>query len=212
MISGISHDLRTPLTAMKGSVRGILDGVANTPEKQQQYLEIAYQKTCDMDLLLQKLFYFSKLQTGNMPFYKRTINLVDWIGHYVHDRSNEMAQDNWTMEYVPAARKVEICVDTDQLKRVFDNVIENSIKYAKTTNLKVRILVEHTNDKVIITIRDNGSEIDQAIIDHLFEQFYRGDESRNSKQDGNGLGLIYLQTHSRATWWHNQSHKIIREW
>lgn len=60
---GISHDLRTPLTSVKGYIKGMLDGVANTPEKQRQYLEISYRKSCDMEKLLQKQFFFSKLET-----------------------------------------------------------------------------------------------------------------------------------------------------
>lgn len=67
MIAGISHDLRTPLTSVKGYIKGLRDGVANTPEKQEQYLSIAYQKACDMAVLLEKLFFFSKLETGNLP-------------------------------------------------------------------------------------------------------------------------------------------------
>lgn len=62
MVSGISHDLRTPLTSVKGYIKGMIDGVANTPEKVQRYLQISYQKACDMDVLLQKLFFSQSLK------------------------------------------------------------------------------------------------------------------------------------------------------
>lgn len=75
MVLGISHDLRTPLTSVKGYIKGMIDGVANTPEKVQRYLQISYQKACDMDVLLQKLFFFSKLETGNMPFFTKEVNV-----------------------------------------------------------------------------------------------------------------------------------------
>lgn len=84
MVSGISHDLRTPLTSVKGFIKGLLDGVAKTPEKKQQYLQISYQKACDMELLLQKLFFFSKLETGNMPFYLQKIEIGKWVEEYVY--------------------------------------------------------------------------------------------------------------------------------
>ena len=75
MISGISHDLRTPLTSVKGYIKGLQDGVANTEEKRRQYLDIAYSCACDMEGLLAKLFYYSKLETGNMPFYKQKTDM-----------------------------------------------------------------------------------------------------------------------------------------
>lgn len=67
MIAGISHDLRTPLTAVRGTIKGLMDGVASTPERQNRFLKTAYRRTGDMDVLLNQLFYLSKLETGNMP-------------------------------------------------------------------------------------------------------------------------------------------------
>lgn len=69
LVAGISHDLRTPLTSVKGYIKGMRDGVANTPEKQERYLDIAYRKSCDMERLLQRLLYFSRLETGNLPMF-----------------------------------------------------------------------------------------------------------------------------------------------
>ncbi len=90
MITDISHDLRTPLTSVKGFLKGMLDGVASTPEKQKMYMEIAYKKACSMDVLLDKLFYFSKLETKNMPMYLMTVDLKSYLSEYCEALSPEL--------------------------------------------------------------------------------------------------------------------------
>lgn len=90
MITDISHDLRTPLTSVKGFLKGMLDGVASTPEKQKIYMEIAYKKACSMDVLLDKLFYFSKLETKNMPMYLMNVDLKSYLSEYCEALSPEL--------------------------------------------------------------------------------------------------------------------------
>ena len=189
MISGISHDLRTPLTSVKGYIKGIKDGVANTSKKQDQYLNIAYKKACEMDILLQKLFYFSKLDTGNMPFYKQETELSKWISSYVKEKSEELSQKNIILKFEPDRFEHKVSIDVEQIKRVFDNIIENSVKYVGIDNIILELHLFKEDTKVCICISDNGHGIEDEKLPHLFEQFYRGDESRNSKIDGNGLGL-----------------------
>ena len=85
LVAGISHDLRTPLTSVKGYIKGLRDGVAQTPEKQARYLDVAYQKACEMDVLLQRLFYFSKLETGNLPMFLQPCDLGDFVRRFAHE-------------------------------------------------------------------------------------------------------------------------------
>lgn len=189
MISGISHDLRTPLTSVKGFIKGMLDGVANTPQKQEQYLRISYQKACDMEVLLQKLFFVSKLETGNMPFFKQRIDLAAWLGTYAKEKAEEGKEKNYDIWF--EAQNDACCadIDTEQTKRVFDNLIENSIKYAQADPLEIKIRVEEAGEKIRVTFADNGAGIAPEKLPHVFDQFYRGDESRSTRKDGSGLGL-----------------------
>lgn len=90
MIAGISHDLRTPLTAVRGTIKGLMDGIASTPEKQERFLETAYRRTGDMDLLLNQLFYLSKIETGNMPVTLRKIEISSFIQNYVQAKQGLM--------------------------------------------------------------------------------------------------------------------------
>ncbi|WKY45111.1 HAMP domain-containing sensor histidine kinase [Eubacteriaceae bacterium ES2] len=187
MISGISHDLRTPLTSIKASIKGILDGVASTPDKQQQYLTIAYRKANDMEGLLKKLFFISKLETGNMPFFRKHVDLGDWLEKYADEKRHE--NDQLTIDLEKDDGSYNVMIDSEQMKRVFDNLLENSIKYAGVEALKITLSLKQQADKIKIRFSDNGLGLEETKIPHVFEQFYRGDESRNTKNEGSGLGL-----------------------
>ncbi|MDD3219533.1 MAG: HAMP domain-containing sensor histidine kinase [Lachnospiraceae bacterium] len=189
MVSGISHDLRTPLTSVKGYVKGMLDGIANTPEKQQRYLEMSYQKACDMDELLQKLFYFSKLETGNMPFFLQKTELNSWMEKYISEKQIEAEEKGYSITLKKEIINCFVQMDVEQMKRVFDNLIENSLKYADASVVEISASMEKRDKDVVISVKDNGNGIDDEKLLHVFEQFYRGDESRTSKNDGSGLGL-----------------------
>lgn len=129
MIAGISHDLRTPLTAIRGTIKALLDGVASTPERQRKFLETAYRRTGDMDILLNQLFYMSKLETGNMPLNLNTIELSAFIENYVKGKRELL--ENERIELTADTKGITgyVSVDGEQLQRVFDNLLENSRKY-----------------------------------------------------------------------------------
>lgn len=190
MISGISHDLRTPLTSVKGYIKGMMDGIANTEDKRRQYLEIAYKKSCDMDVLLSKLFYFSKLETGNMPFFCRKTNMNTFLQQYVSDKQKEPEMKQVTVILKQEdANEVWCSIDKEQFTRVFDNLLENSIKYGgRPDMLHICFNLKKVEKQIVIEVSDNGNGVQEEKLPHIFEQFYRGDEARVSA-DGSGLGL-----------------------
>ena len=192
MVSGISHDLRTPLTSIKGYIKGMLDGIANTDEKRQEYLSVAYKKACDMEKLLAKLFYFSKLETGNMPFYFQEVSMQTYMEDYVAEKEVEMqTKGSLICGKFEALSGVKCRIDREQMQRVFDNLVENSCKYANPKE-RLEICVEAFSDKsdrIRLVFSDNGQGMEPEKLKHVFEQFYRGDEARNAACDGNGLGL-----------------------
>ena len=192
MIAGISHDLRTPLTAIRGTIKGLLDGVASTPERQEKFLETAYRRTGDMNLLLNQLFYLSKLETGNMPFDFKTIEISDFIRNYVKGKQEIL--ENGQVEITADIKEITgyVSVDPEQLQRIFDNLLENSRKYANVTPLKIKISLEKNKEGFCICVSDNGVGVPEEKIPYIFDEFYRGDESRN-KKEGNGLGLYIVR-------------------
>ena len=140
MIAGISHDLRTPLTSVKGYIKGLRDGVANTQEKQEQYLSIAYSKASEMDVLLQKLFYFSKLETGSLPLSLDNEDMGDFVYRFALQSQEELAQVN--AQIIVDCRTIDnpVQIDTEQMHRVLANLTENALKYAGADRLCISIL------------------------------------------------------------------------
>lgn len=190
MIAGISHDLRTPLTSIKGYIKGLSDGVATTPEKQKQYLDIAYKKSCDMEKLLQRLFYFSKLETGNMPFNFEKIDLAQFVTEFVEETSFELKNEGIELTQICQEGKHYILADIEQIFRIISNLIDNSKKYAEAENLKLEIKVWKENDEEHLSFRDNGKGVPEIMLDSIYDCFFRVDEARGFKNgEGSGLGL-----------------------
>ena len=212
MIAGISHDLRTPLTAMKGTIKGLLDGVASTPEQQKKFLQAAYRRTGDMDMLLNQLLYLSRMETGNMPISMQTIEIGAFLKNYTLSRSARFEEasirecpdgyvkgkqeviENGQEEITADTKGITagVSVDPEQLQRILDNLVENSRKYAETTPLKMKIKLEKTPKGISICFQDNGVGVPEEKLPYIFDEFYRGDESRN-KKEGNGLGLYIVK-------------------
>ena len=194
LVAGISHDLRTPLTSVKGYIKGLRDGVAKTPEKQQTYLDIAYQKSCEMDVLLQRLFYFSKLETGNLPMFLRSGDLGDFVRHFAEEAAPELEQSGGTLEahIFPAAHPVQL--DQEQFFRVLNNLKDNALRYAQAESLCLTLTVWRQGDMECVRFADNGQGVSPDSLPHLFEQFWREDLARSSKNgEGSGLGLYIVK-------------------
>lgn len=192
MIAGISHDLRTPLTAIRGTIKGLLDGVVSAPEHQKRFLETAYRRTGEMDMLLSRLFYISKLETGNMPLAMEKVEISGFIEKYVKERRE--LPENEGIELAADRKGITgyVSADPEQLQRIFDNLLENSRKYGDVTPLKIKIALEKIKGGFRICFSDNGVGVPEEKLPHIFEKFYRGDESRN-KKEGNGLGLYIVK-------------------
>lgn len=191
MVTSISHDLRTPLTSIKGYIKAVLDGVPKTPEITEKYLRIAYDSTDDMDRLLQKLFLFSKMETGQMPLHLKKADLETYIRQFVkeHQKPYEERGMQICLELAPGIP--EGCYDLLQLERVFVNLLENSLRYAKQTPLVVTIRLEKKDSEQIISVSDNGVGVPPEKLPHIFERFYRCDEARG--EEGSGIGLYIVK-------------------
>lgn len=176
MIAGISHDLRTPLTAIKGSIKGMLDCVAATPELQKKFLNAAYRRTGEMDVLLNQLFYLSKLETGNMPLDVHKINLTEFLDKYVTGKQQVLNPEKIKLRAVLQERKYFAMIDPEQMQRILDNLVENSVKYSEKSPVHVDIALRAEGEKLFLAVSDDGTGVEEEKLSHIFEEFYRGDE------------------------------------
>ena len=205
LISNISHDLKTPMTAIKGYVEGIMDGIADTPEKMERYIRTIYNKTNEMDHLINELTFYSKIDTNRIPYTFSKLNVEDYFNDCAEELSVEMETRNIELVYANYVdNKVQIIADSEQIRRVIHNIISNSIKYMDKKKGIIQIRVKDVGDFIQIEIEDNGKGIAAKDLTNIFDRFYRTDVSRNSSKGGSGIGLSIvkkiMEDHGGKVW------------
>ena len=194
LISNISHDLKTPITTIKGYVEGIMDGVADTPEKMDRYIRTIYNKTSEMDLLINELTFYSKIDTNRIPYNFNTLSVNDYFEDCAEDLSLELEAKNVEFGYFNYVEKdVKVIADAEQIKRVIHNIVNNSLKYMDKPKPKINLRVKDVGDFVQIELEDNGKGIAAKDLPNIFDRFYRTDASRNSSKGGSGIGLSIVK-------------------
>ena len=205
LMSNISHDLKTPLTAIKGYAEGMLDGVADTKEKREKYLKTIYNKATDMTYLIEELSFFSKMDCNGIPYQFVHLNMEEYFSDCVGELALDLEVKKIDLGYFNYVDKSEeIIVDAEQLKRVINNIIGNSVKYMDKKKGIINFRIQDQYDCVQIEIEDNGKGIAKNEISYIFDRFYRTDASRNSSQGGTGLGLSIcrkiIEDHGGRIW------------
>lgn len=191
LVANISHDLKTPITSIIGHVEGLQDGVANTEEKQQRYLEIIHKQGTHLNELIEELFLYSKLDLDAVIFDKKTIDFIPYIRHLLDDYHWDN-ESHLTTDFPP--EELLVSIDPIQMNKVLTNLIQNSFKFRdKTKNLALDFKIEFNDDHVFFSLRDNGTGISQDELAHVFRRFYRVDKSRTPLVKGSGLGLSIVK-------------------
>ena len=205
LISNISHDLRTPITSIKGYIQGIKDGIADSPEKMEKYINTIAGKADDMDKLIEELFLFSKLDLKKFPFNYQKIDITEYLKDCVEELSFDLNKNNINLDFEYTEKKLFCSADVQQLKRVILNIITNASKYFYNDKAsKIVITLVDKKDNVEISISDNGIGMSIEILPNIFDRFYRGDSARNTTTGGSGLGLAIcrsiIEEHGGIIW------------
>ena len=205
LISNISHDLKTPITAVKGYVEGIMDGVADTPEKMDRYVRIIYNKTNEMDHLINELTFYSKIDTNRIPYVFSKLNVDDYFADCAEEVGLELETRGIQLYYANYVDKdVLVIADGEQIRRVIYNIVSNAIKYMDKEKGVIQIRVKDVGDFIQVEIEDNGKGIAAKDLPNIFDRFYRTDVSRNSSKGGSGIGLSIvrkiLEDHGGKVW------------
>lgn len=212
LISNISHDLKTPITSIKGYVEGIMDGVADTPEKVDKYIKTIYNKANDMDKLINELTLYSGIDSNRIPYNFHKINVADYFRDCVEEVGLDLESKNTELNYsnfVP--EETVIIADPEQLKRVINNIIGNSMKYMDKEHGVIDIRILDEAESIRFEIEDNGKGIAAKDLTDIFERFYRTDASRNSSKGGSGIGLSIVrkivEDHGGYIWATSKEHE-----
>lgn len=175
LISNISHDLRTPITTIKGYVEGIMDGVADTPEKRDRYLKMIYSKANEMDSLINELSLYTNINNNAIPYEFHRVSVKDYFNDCMEEVHATLMSKNMTLTYRNYCDDdVMVIVDPDQLKRVINNIVTNSIKYMDKEYGQVDISIYDNDAEVKIAINDNGRGIDTDSLPHIFDRNVQG--------------------------------------
>ncbi|WP_019912073.1 sensor histidine kinase [Paenibacillus sp. HW567] len=190
LVTNISHDLKTPITAIKGYVDGILEGVADSPEKNEKYMRTIAAKAGEMDHLIDELFLYSKLDMQKLPFSFESLFILPYLNDWAEELKVELEKREVELHIaMNGGETARVSVDRDSFKRVLGNVIQNSLKYMDKPEKRITVQTWVEGDRFTLAIGDNGPGIPPEAAAHIFERFYRAEQSRNTNTGGSGLGL-----------------------
>lgn len=194
LVTGISHDLRTPLTSISGYLDGLLDGIADTPEKRMRYLMAIKTRTGTMVNLVESLSEYSRLDRG-FHYHMETVDLREYVQQYLELGRLDAEQQRVETTFVCGKDSCPVRLDGKEFKRIFDNLLTNTVKYRLKETSEILISIKRTleRDCVELVFQDDGPGVPAESLDKIFDSFYRVDGSRNKAEKGSGIGLAVVR-------------------
>ena len=190
LIANISHDLKTPITTIEGYIEAILDGTADTPEKQDQYLKTISRNTVYINNLINDLFLFSQLDLQKLDFHFETVPVVSFMNDLMEEYQFEFEEKKIRLQYeLQLENDLPVHLDRKRFRQAFNNIINNAVKHGPETGLSIRVKLYGQEGLVYIDIQDNGPGIPEEKLTHIFDRFYRVDTERTKDIISTGLGL-----------------------
>lgn len=202
LISSISHDLRTPLTTIKGYVGGILDGIADTEEKKKKYLLAVQTRTKDLENLVNQLSFYNKMENHIFQYQMEKTDLKGFVYTYLEE--NETFIREYRLNIHLMAEEGKIVMDRGAFKRVLDNLLTNSIRYREKDTSRIEITIHKNAGSIFMGVADDGPGVAENCLEKIFESFCRLDEARTHSSEGSGLGLAIVKrvvTDHQGTIW-----------
>lgn len=190
LITNISHDLKTPITTIKGYVEGIMDGVPKSKEKLDKYLKTIHQNVEHIESLIEDLFLLSKLDLDQSIYKFENIDIQAYLMDSYEELKFDLQEKGIQLDFEPRYNSKDLVkADRQQLKRVILNIIHNAMNYKNEINPTIKMILTEKQDEVEIEISDNGQGIPEASLNEIFDRFYKVDRARSNRSSGTGLGL-----------------------
>lgn len=195
LISGISHDLRTPLTSISGYVDGLMDGIAATPDMQARYLKAIKIRARDLERLVDSLSEYNRLENGSIQYRLEPVNLRGFMAQYLEENRGELDKSCVNVTFDCKAGKCMALIDGKEFKRILDNLFTNTVRYRQTGRSRVVIRLERSEAGNLLdfTFSDDGPGVPEESLERIFESFYRVDGSRTRAGEGSGIGLAVVK-------------------
>ncbi len=204
LFANISHDLKTPITSIRGYVEGIRDGIADTPEKEKAFLKTVLKKTEVLEDMAENLSLYSKLELKKLPYDMKVRDIAEFLRETLSGFALDLEHSDMELVTNLPSAEIWVKIDREKMQRVFDNIISNAIKYKKEGKGSLTVSLEQAERRAVISFSDTGIGIAEKDREKVFEGFYRSDPSRNGSVEGNGLGLAIakqiIEAHGGRIW------------
>ena len=207
-VSNVSHELRTPLTSMRSYIEALIDGAWKDEELAPRFLDVAQSETDRMIRMIQDLLHLSRIDSGKSELNKELLDIRALFEQVLNRfamllTSEEYSKNDYHLENHLLDEAIFVDIDPDRITQVFDNVLNNAIKYSPdggtiTSSMSIE------DNQVIISIKDEGMGIPAEDLDDIFDRFYRVDRARSRAMGGTGLGLAIsqevIEQHDGSIW------------
>ncbi|MBC1521830.1 cell wall metabolism sensor histidine kinase WalK [Listeria aquatica] len=192
-VANVSHELKTPITAVKGFAETLLDGAMDDEKLLKQFLTIIKDESERLNRLILDILALSKIEQKALPVHMEQVNLDDVIRQSV-EMVSELASVKAIQLEIPEKKQppLEITAERDRIQQILVNLLSNAIQYTQTEG-RVRLSLDDAGDYVVIKVMDNGIGIPEKDLDRIFERFYRVDKARSRHSGGTGLGLSIVK-------------------
>ena len=212
LISNISHDLKTPITTIKGYIEGIIDGIPSSKDKKDKYLKTIYQNTINMESLINELFLLSELELRELPLNFVPLDIKAYLTDCFEELKFYLAEKGITLKFDADYHEKEmVYADREKIKRVILNIINNAVNHKANIDPVITINLTEKKEEAQIEIQDNGLGIPEKSLNNIFERFYEADKARSTNSNGTGLGLYIAKkivtSHEGRIWAKSQQGK-----
>ena len=188
LITGVSHDLRTPLTSILGYLEYIEQDRCREETEIRYYVGIAFKKALVLRKLIDDLFEYTRVNSGGPPLVLNRLDLKSFIRQIADEAVPELARAGMTYDLVDHTDSLWIQGAPYELLRAYENLITNAIRYGREGK-KLEIVLACEGEEAVVTISNFGAMIAESDLPHIFERFYRAERSRSTHTGGSGLGL-----------------------